>query len=257
MNKKLALLSFICILSNKMIGQVDSTFDIKSQQGSVNKSKDKTEYIFDLKKSKINTLGIYFSPEFGVSNFNKNTAPLAGGSFMVLFNKKVGVGFSGQITGNPNNNKEIVNLGYGGVKLEYTIKPNSKVHATIPLIIGSGFANNDSVRYRYGSPNRPSNGGNQQDWHNRNEANQYFIVQPGVNIEANLIRFIKIFGGVNYRLATKVNNGRNTNTTDSIKPNQVSGITATIGIKIGLFDYKLHKKDSLAKKLNKERAHNQ
>lgn len=238
MVKAILILSILFSPIIQLIGQADS---IKVSNRNQN---DKTEYIFD--KKKINTLGLYISPEMGVGKVNSIAAPIAGGSFMMLINKKMGIGFSGHISGNPQNNKELLKLGYGGVKLEYTIKPNGKVHASFPLLIGTAFANNDTLRYRYGSPNgsKPMN----YKYENHNKNNYFFIVQPGVNVEANLMKFIKIFAGVNYRLATKNNNMRNTNTTDSIAAKQVSGITATIGLKFGLFDYNLHKKDSLKRK---------
>lgn len=223
-----------------------------SQQDTLQKAPsiktDQTQYVFDLKRNKLKSLGFYFAPEMGVSQLNKSTVPLGGGSFMFVINKKLGIGFAGQITGNPNNNNELLKLGYGGLKLEYTIKPNSKVHTTIPLIIGTGFANNDSLRYRYGSPNRPHGGGYYQDFDRKNNYSQFFVIQPGVNLEANLIRFVKIFGGLNYRLATKINDGRNVSSSTPISAGKVSGITATIGLKFGLFDYQVHRKDSLARK---------
>ncbi|MES2797947.1 MAG: hypothetical protein V4683_18415 [Bacteroidota bacterium] len=220
--------------------------DVSNNSGG--KINDATEYLFDSKKMKINTIGLFFSPELGVSTLDKKTAPLAGGSFMVLFNKKFGVGFAGQITGNPNNQKELLNIGYGGIKLEYTIKPNSKVHASIPLIIGTGFANNDTLNYRYGGPSYIRRGTN-HDGPNFNHSNsQFFILQLGVNLETNLFRFMKIFGGVNYRIATKLENGRIINAGSEIKASQVSGITATIGLKFGFYELPVHKKDSLSKR---------
>lgn len=252
MLKKILFCFAILALYNSY-GQENATSANKNESG------DRTEYLISPQKAKLKTIGFYFAPEMGVSQLNKSTAPIGAGSFMFLINKKLGIGFTGQITSNPNNKAELLKLGYGGVKLEYTIKPNAKVHTTIPLVIGTGFANNDSLAYRYGSPNRPHRGGLQQDYYDKNNFSQFFILQPGVNIEANLVRFVKIFGGINYRLATKLENNRNGNITAPITASQASGITATIGIKIGLFDYQLHKRDSLARKNKKEqrfRNHN-
>ncbi len=223
-------------------------FNSFSQKDSTNTKmsilNDKTEYIF--KQKSIKTVGLYFASEIGIGTINNKTVPLAGGSMMFLINKKIGFGFAGQITGNPNNASEILKLGYGGLKLEYTIKPNAKVHTTIPLLIGTGFAKNDSLPFNnsYHDRNRAKNS-HEKRYHT---GNQFFIIQPGVNLEANLMRYLKVFGGINYRMATKLNNGRNINNADTISAKQVSGITATIGIKIGLFDYNLYKKDSTSKR---------
>ncbi len=222
----------------QLIGQADSVKVSNKYQN------DKTEYFFDNKK--INTLGLFISPEIGIGKINNISAPIAGGAFMLLVNKKLGIGFAGQISGNPQNHKELLKLGYGGVKLEYTIKPNGKVHTSFPLIIGTVFANKDNSPYQYGNSNRPKPANYNYDSHPKN--NYFFMVQPGVNIEANLMKYIKIFAGVNYRLATNNKNMRNTNITDSIAAKQVSGITATIGLKFGLYDYKINRKDSLKRK---------
>ena len=80
------------------------------------------------------------------------------------------------------------------------------------------------------------------------------MIQPGINLEANLVKYVKIFGGVNYRFTSKIVNSRNGNATvnDTITAKQVSGITATIGLKFGLFDYNLHKRDSLSRRYKKQ-----
>lgn len=220
-----------------------------SQKDSLNSNRkalgEKTEYLF--KTSKINKLGLYFAPEIGVGQLNSTSAPIAGASMMVLFNKNLGIGVSGHITGNPKNNNELLKLGYGGVKLEYTLKPNKKIHASIPLLIGAAYASNDSLPYsNYRHIDRQSKDFEKNRY--QHNGSQFFIIQPGVNIEANLMKYLKIFGGINYRLATKTNNGRTINCGDTIAAKQVSGISATIGIKIGIFDYNIAKKDSTNKR---------
>ncbi len=252
----------LILFANFAFGQVDSLKQAKSTNKIDDNSKNKTEYIFNSKNCKINSLGLYFSPEIGVSQLNSKSAPLGGGSFMLLINKKLGIGFSGYMTGSSNNKNELLNLGYGGIKLEYTVKPNAKFHTTFPLLIGTGFANIDSTHQR-GNFNRQPRGPRQNgNWggggpERNNFGNQYFIIQPGVNVEGNLMKYIKIFAGLNYRIATKINNDQSNNTNLApIKPSQVSGITATIGLKFGLFDYQLHKRDSLFKRNRKEYRHN-
>lgn len=224
-------------------------FQAFSQKDSLrlnsNRTNDKTEYLF--KTTKLKTIGLYFAPEIGIGALNSTTAPIVGGSTMLLFNKKFGLGIAGQITANPKNSSEMLKLGYGGVKLEYTIRPNKKIHATIPLLIGGAYAHNDSLPYtNYRHTGNKSRNYDQE--RHQHTGSQFFIIQPGVNIEANLMKYLKIFGGINYRLATKTNNGRNTNSGDTISAKQISGITATIGIKIGLFDYNISKKDSTYKR---------
>jgi hypothetical protein len=62
------------------------------------------------------------------------------------------------------------------------------------------------------------------------------FVQPGVQVEANVFKCMKVYAGVNYRVAWK-----------DAMPNQLSnstveGLSANAGIKFGLFEVPTHKK---------------
>jgi hypothetical protein len=246
--RKLSLIVIIMVAANSMqlLAQVDSL--------SNKNATDKTQYLFSTKKLKLNTIGLYFAPEGGIGSLNSSSAPVAGGSFMLLLNKKIAIGVGGFGTGFQGSKAKPLNLEYGGLKFEYTPKPNAKVHITFPLIIGGGMARNDTNSNHYGSNNYTGNKGfNRKNGNYRGggdrgfNGSEFVIIQPGINLEANLIRYVKIFGGVNYRFASKVANNRNgvATTSDTIPAKQVSGITAIIGLKFGLFDYNFHKRDSV------------
>jgi hypothetical protein len=243
MKTKLAIFFLFHAFYNCVFAQTDSTANLKNI--------DDTQYIFNPRKIKINSLGLYFSPEAGISSLNNKTAPVIAGSFMLLVNKKLAIGFTGQLSGHPNNKKELLRLGYSGAKIEYTIKPSSKVHIGFPLIMAIGSATNDSITREHYSKDFNHSAHNQvkpNNFKHHHNNSQFFIIQPGVNIEANLMKYVIIFGGVSYRQATKTNKLRNINNNDSIAANQISGISATLGFKFGLFNYPILKKDSLARK---------
>jgi hypothetical protein len=241
---KLYLLFILC--SSSLFGQVDSL--------KFPKNPDKTEYLFNAEKMKVKTLGIYFAPEIGGGLLNKQFVPYGSGSLMLLLNKKIGIGVNSSMIGTHKSNADI-SFRSEGVKLEYILKPNAKVHTTFPLIIGNGFARNDSVNRDFGNNYNRQRGNKRSSMHDGiGNGNRFFVIQPGVNIEANLAKYVRVFAGVNYRFVSKYSNKNSAIAvnSDSISANAVSGISATVGLKIGLFDYNLYRKDSLQRRSKKQ-----
>ncbi len=86
--------------------------------------------------------------------------------------------------------------GYGGFLIEPIIMPNSPVHFSIPILLGGGGitaveANNwshyhDNNNYYY-------------------DVDAYFVFEPGVDIEFNIVKFFRIALGASYRLTNGVN----------------------------------------------------
>jgi hypothetical protein len=55
-------------------------------------------------------------------------------------------------------------------------------------------------------------------------------VQPGINVEVNLFKYVKVFGGANYRFAF-----------GEEKTEGMSKAGGTIGVKVGVFDRKVRR----------------
>jgi hypothetical protein len=196
----------------------------------------------------IKYLGLSVGSEFQYGSLAGEFAPMAGVSGTLHINKKWGIGVAGYSTINnftPTalNAKSLLNLNvmYGGLKLEYTPNPNAPIHVSFPLLIGGGMARVDSANdYRngfVGFGGRDKN--NRREFGGRDNTN-FWVIQPGIIIEANVIRFLKIYAGASYRLTPSVN----TETTTALPTptaNQLSGLNFSAGIKVGLFDYQLHR----------------
>jgi hypothetical protein len=113
-------------------------------------------------------------------------------------------------------------------------------------VLGAGMARVDSARSysRFGS-DFDHHGNDSNSFQGRNNMNNsFFVVQPGLRVEANLSRFAKLYAGVNYRIATGSSSvtyplGA---TTSSLTNTQLSGVNFNIGLKLGWFDYKVKKK---------------
>jgi hypothetical protein len=194
----------------------------------------------------IKYLGFSIGSEFQYGSLTGEFTPMAGISGTLHINKKWGIGVAGYRTVNnftPTalNAKSLLNLNvmYGGLKLEYTPNPNAPIHVSFPLLIGGGMARVDSANsYRDGWGYGGRGRNDRRDGFYRDNT-RFWVIQPGVNIEANIIRYLKIYAGASYRITPSVNTE-----TATILPTptagQLSGLNLNVGIKVGLFDYKLH-----------------
>ena len=232
-----------------MSDSTKSSVEVKKTGDSKN---ERMRTLFSNQKNPTKTikyLGLSVSSEFQYGSLAGEFTPMAGGSAMLHINKKWGLGVAGYSTMNnftPTalNAKSLLNLNvmYGGFKLEYTPNPNAPIHVSFPLLIGGGSARVDSAsNYR---DNFGRNGGRDRDKNGSREMNgrgtDFFVIQPGINIEANVIRFLKIYAGASYRITSSVNTEVST-TLPTPTASQLSGFNLSAGVKLGVFDYQLHR----------------
>lgn len=212
---------------------------------------------FGTGSKKLNYLGLSVGGEIQYGMLAGQFTPMAGVSGMVHINKKFGIGAAAYSTlaenfapTSLNASKALaLNTMYGGVKLEFTPKPDAKVHVSFPLLVGMGMAEVDSVNSlekrdhdRYDGPATGLEYERKDHDHHGNSGTDYFVIQPGVNLEINLIRYVKFTLGASYRIIPTVSHD-NAATTVSAYPaltgSQLSGLNVTAGLRIGLFDYQL------------------
>ncbi|MCP9761581.1 hypothetical protein EGI31_01350 [Lacihabitans soyangensis] len=188
------------------------------------KAQSEMQTLFGKSKNKIQSVGFYIAPELSYGQLSGTFAPIAGNSFMLTVNKKFAIGAS--VLGTVRDRNSTTTRGhFGGLKMEYTPKPDALVHVSFPLLIGAGSMSNN-----YGFEGFDRRG----RYDNRFEIdrNGSFVLQPGVNVEANMFKYAKVFLGANYRLAAN-KSGYYTD---------LSGFSSSLGLKFGVFDYKLKKK---------------
>lgn len=201
-------------------------------------TKSSMKTIFGAKKAKVkvNYLGIYLAPEYQYGQVGGSFTSLSGAALMLQFNKKFAIGATG-FGSFRNRQSTDLNANFGGLKMEYTLKPDAAVHVSFPLVVGVG-GNGFDFENDGGGRGRDRDFDDMFD--DDNHGNMSRIIQPGVNIEANLSRYAKFYVGANYRFAL---NNNTANTTD------LSGFSANAGLKLGIFDYTLKKKVKKTKDL--------
>jgi hypothetical protein len=110
--------------------------------------------------------------------------------------------------------------GYGGFFIEPVFAPHFPVHLSFPLMVGAGgvlFTEEYSDDYwEYQSGRYVTDG------------TPFIIVEPGVELEINLVRFIRLTLGASYRFTSVIimNSGRD---------HLLNGVAIHGGIKMGVF----------------------
>ena len=113
------------------------------------------------------------------------------------------------------------NLGYGGLLFEKVFFPKKAIHFSVPVLIGAGGL---AV-----TPDYNYDDNNQDDWdENDIEASAFFVVEPGIEMEMNLFKFMRFNIGAYYRATSKVS-------IDGMSSGAANGFSVGATIKFGIF----------------------
>lgn len=167
-----------------------------AQEETVEK-KDDINTIFT--KENLKFTGGYIAPEIKVGNVNEDMSLFVGGKMGFTFNNSFSIGIAGygltnnsnfdiDYAGNPNTPARI-GMGYGGLSLEYTLFSNKVVHFSVPVVVGAAsiYVYEDDGDFFY------------NDYEDI-ENSAAFVVEPGVNVELNVFKFMRLDIGASYRL---------------------------------------------------------
>jgi len=115
---------------------------------------------------------------------------------------------------------------YGGFFIEPIILPRFPVHISLPVHFGIG---------QIGYGNNTFNESFSEDWHQKLEAiDNFLLIEPGVELEINLVKFCRLGFGVYYRYTTDIDlryqSGMTLTSTDVL-----NGLTGGFSLKFGKF----------------------
>jgi hypothetical protein len=114
--------------------------------------------------------------------------------------------------------------GYGGLFVEPIIAPNFPVHVAFPILIGGGAAAwNYYTWYDYGWKD-----GYYYDHYDPYDYDGFFVLQPGVEIELNLAKFMRASVGASYRYVADLQ-------LDGTPKDALNGFTGNFSLKFGKF----------------------
>lgn len=167
--------------------------------------------------------GGFGGPAIKITQVNKENAVFVGARGGWIINHTFVLGGAGyglvtRVNANTTDSlHKYIDLGYGGVDLEYVTLSDNLVHLSIELLIGGG-----GVTYR----NVPEDNG--EDFNDHHTINGFFILEPTLHANLNVTYFFRLAGGVSYRYVSGLNSTLATN-------NGLSGVSAVLTLKFGAF----------------------
>ncbi len=208
---------------------------LKAQQ-SVRIKQDSTRQVQTLFQGKIKSVGISVSPTFQFGPIG----PQAGIALAIHLNNHWEIGGSFARTA-PQHHDDLTitpRLGqqFHAFSVAYTPKANRLVHLSFPLLIGAITSQNEVLPkaimdpYTAGNPILGGQGGIRESsmfWNGPKSLG----IQPGIQVELNVLKHLRVFTGANYRFAM------GENSTDAMR-----GFVGTLGLKVGMFDKTLRTK---------------
>lgn len=152
----------------------------------------------------VNAHGIYGGLQTNYSKFGSRSAILLGGEIAWLVNHTLAIGGVGySFVNEPEPNTALgkdaqyqINGGYGGVLIKYIIAPRAPLHITTPLKVGAG-----GVAYTQTYTDNWDNNG--KELSNLDEAT-FFVIEPGIELEMNLLKFVRLSFGISYRITSDI-----------------------------------------------------
>ena len=113
-------------------------------------------------------------------------------------------------------------FGQFGLMTEYTLWSNRAIHLSFHVMNGAGF----TVQYKRDKIDNEDYWDN--DTHYPKDQNWFFVTEPGVKVEMNLFRWMRLSPGVSYR-ATFGSNGL------GVSDSNLSDISYNVTLKFGKF----------------------
>lgn len=166
--------------------------------------------------------GGFGGPALKITTINGENAIMVGGRGGWIINHCFVIGGAGYgLVNNVNANTPdtsrglaSIEMGYGGLDLEYIASSDDLLHLSIQLLIGGG-----GVGYK---------DDNDDMFNNHHKTNSFFVLEPSVQANLNVTHFFRIAAGVSYRYVSGLTSVVSTNA-------DLSGPSANLTFKFGKF----------------------
>lgn len=198
-----------------------SAFSQFIKKDSIKKS-DEIKTVFGNKEV---SHGGYGSLTIGYSKIDGQDAFITGarGSWVIGHSFALGIGGTGfgndlYINNSPGSQKYSLEGGYGGLILEPILLPKFPIHLSFPVLLGAGGVAYINSMYYDSFDN---------DYYVE-DSDAFFVAEPAVEIEMNLLKHIRLAVGASYRFTSDLHLAS--------KPDHVlNGYNATFTLKFGKF----------------------
>lgn len=196
--------------------------NISAQTDSLNTTKEiKTLF----KKRPV--IGGFGALVYKYSSVDGRNTFINGGKGAWLINHSIGFGFAGyafKTESEPDNMlgnvKFRYNGGYGGILIEPIVFARHLLHINFPLLIGGG-----GITYKKQTKNA-------EEYYE--DRNAFFVLEPGIDLEINVFKFMRLAIGVSYRVTSDLNLDY-VDGGEISKPDILNGASYGIALKFGKF----------------------
>ncbi len=183
-------------------------------------------------KSAQPSVGWFIGFDHTYSQFDKRDVWMGGLNFGMVIDHRLSLGLAGNgwykrnemyYPGITDTSGAYLEGGYGGFLIEYTLFPKSPVHLTFPLLIGGGGASyvSDQEYLEW----------DEDEWDSEHvvlDTDVFFVIEPGVRAEINLLKFMRLTAGVSYRYVPNLEMVHTS-------ADMLNNLNATMGLKFGKF----------------------
>lgn len=191
MKKQIALLAVALLLGNAAMAQ---------------ETADEREMKTLFGKPSFQSLGGYGAIDVGYTQVNKLDAITIGARGAVVVNHGFAIGLGGKgFISEPTfdeNLKEDCEFagGYGGIFFEPIIGWRQPIHLSFPVLVGAG-----GVGYtkHYGDSGNSNSTTDEKNYSEDSKA--FFVLEPGVELEFNMVKFVRLALTASYRYTSDVN----------------------------------------------------
>lgn len=204
---------------------VSLIYPLKAQEDKDLVYRDRDDEVITLFGDRHVSHGGYGAITIGYSVIDNKDAIMIGGRGAWIIGHWFAIGFGGLGFINDMNFNNVlsqnVNLtgGYGGLILEPIILPRIPVHISTPVLFGVG-----GIAYMTSYGSADSNEPNYMT----EDATSFVIIEPGVDVELNIVKFFRLGLGASYRYTSEIN-------LYDTSPGVLNGLSYYISLKFGKF----------------------
>ncbi len=173
----------------------------------------------------------YVTSYTGITQVGGKSGIQMGGSLVWLKNRRWGFGLSGYAVQRAVENDQALSgdyrlaSGYGGLFVEFTPRPSDKIHLSFPILIGGG-----GLAYMQ-QVDRDLNLGDALI----EDSQAFAVLEPGIVLEANLIKFIRVGMSLSYRYTTDTTLNYRSNSDQIAGGSALNSLSFGVVVKLGIF----------------------
>jgi hypothetical protein len=228
LNLKIYHMKKVFFLFLALVASLAIKAQIKTKSDSTGKNSDELQTLF----TKTSQPGWWISADLAWTKFDSKDVFLGGMSGGIIINHSFSIGLAGYGIMNSQNLRysgisDVADVylygGYGGLKLEYRINPLKKINVAFPLLIGGGGLTYSTWAMDYMHGN--NNYGNSEftyAW------DSFFVIEPGVVLGVNLLKFMRLDAGISYIFAPGIDLPKTSS-------NPLNSFNGSISFKFGRF----------------------